>query len=258
MLNNMKIPNNVVAIELEGVISEDDIATYQRKLEDTLKSQSTLGLCMDITDISDITASGIVEGVKADLAFLSNIDRFNKLAIISDKQWPEAISSIVAPYVSGITIKTFSPDERQQALDWASADHTQSEEGDNVGVRILNTDKDNVFAFEFVGKLTADNIQPVIDKVQAFLEKHERVDMVAYLNHFHGFSPSIFMQSGLFGMKMSAMDKLDKYAIIGAPKWIAKAVEVCNPMFPSSDIRSFTQQDEGEALQWIGTNVERS
>lgn len=258
MMKSMNVPKNVVAIALEGKIDEKSIQDYEDQLESKLSEQSLLGLCVDITSLTDITQQGIVEGAKADLDLLSHIDRFERIALVSDKEWPQAVITMITPLMPDLSFKVFPSSKRNQALVW-SAESTESNSvaSADSGIKLLRTTREDVFAFEFTGKLTGENLKPIIDEVDSFLNKHEKVSMIAYMNHFDGFNPRIFMQSGLFGMKMNALNKLERYAIIGAPGWMAKMIGLFNPMFPKTEIRSFSKSEEKDALNWLNVEIDQ-
>jgi hypothetical protein len=60
------------------------------------------------------------------------------------------------------------------------------------------------------------------------------------------------MQSGLVSMKLAAMQKVERYAIVGAPGWMHKAIETLNPVFPDIEMRTFSVDREVDAWSWLG------
>ena len=82
------------------------------------------------------------------------------------------------------------------------------------------------------------------------MDKHEHIRLLGRINHF-GFNPSIFFQSGLMSMKLAAMKKVERYAIVGAPGWIAKAASAVGHLFPDMEIKTFTNDHEAEAWDWL-------
>jgi hypothetical protein len=51
-------------------------------------------------------------------------------------------------------------------------------------------------------------------------------------------------------MKLAAIQKMERYAIVGAPGWMGKAVETINTVFPDIDMRTFAA--DREAWAWLG------
>lgn len=92
----------------------------------------------------------------------------------------------------------------------------------------------------------------VIQKFQTFLGRHEKVRLLNRIKHFGCIDPAIFMQSGLVSMKLAAMQKVERYAIVGAAGWMRKIIETLNPAFADMDMRAFPEDQESEAWAWLG------
>lgn len=60
------------------------------------------------------------------------------------------------------------------------------------------------------------------------------------------------MQAGLIPMKLAAIQKVERYAIVGGPGWLRKAVEAVNPLFEEIDMRTFAPEEEEAAWEWLG------
>ena len=60
------------------------------------------------------------------------------------------------------------------------------------------------------------------------------------------------MQGGLVSVKLAAMQKVERYAIVGAPGWMSKIIETINPAFADIDMRTFPADLEAEAWAWVG------
>ncbi|MEO6823824.1 MAG: STAS/SEC14 domain-containing protein [Nitrosospira sp.] len=91
----------------------------------------------------------------------------------------------------------------------------------------------------------------VIKEFETFLAHHDKVRMLNRMKHFGGIDPSALMQNGLVSMKLAAMRKVERYAIVGAPGWIRKIIETLNPAFPDLDMRTFPADQEDQAWAWL-------
>jgi hypothetical protein len=118
-------------------------------------------------------------------------------------------------------------------------------------LRTFATSEADVLGFEMNGKVGPDDLKPALDEFAAFLEKHETVRLLNRVRHF-GFDPRVLLQGGLLSVKLAAMRKVEKYAVVGAPSWVEKAVAMMNPLVPDMEIRTFPAEKEAEAWQWIG------
>ena len=80
--------------------------------------------------------------------------------------------------------------------------------------------------------------------------------MLNLMKHFGGIDPSVFMQAGSVSMKLAAIQKVEHYAVIGAPDWMCKIIDTPNPVFPDFDMRTFPFDQENKAWAWL--DAERS
>jgi hypothetical protein len=119
-------------------------------------------------------------------------------------------------------------------------------------MRIVPTSKDDVLAFEINGVISSAELPGVIGQINAFLGRHDKVRLLGRIKHLGGFDPSIFMQSGLVSMKLAAMQKVERYAVVGAPGWMNRVLETVNPAFPDIDMRTFPADREADAWAWLG------
>jgi hypothetical protein len=127
--------------------------------------------------------------------------------------------------------------------------------GKKTSMRLIRTSKDDVIAFEINGAVSAEAVSSVMAELQQFLDSHDKVRMLAHIKHFGGVDPALFMQSGLMSMKLAAMQKVERYAIVGAPAWMQKAVRAMNPMFPDIDMRPFNEDEQDQAWNWLGAKA---
>ena len=105
-----------------------------------------------------------------------------------------------------------------------------------------------MLAFEIDGVMSSEEIPRVIQQLEDYLTEHHEV---RFFNRMKHFGPSIFMQTSLVSMQLSAMQKVERYAIVGAPGWMRKVIDVMSPAFPDIDMRTFPADREVDA--WHGS-----
>ncbi len=244
-------PANVAAVRVTGTMGESDVEQYQKLMDAKLAEHGHIGMVFEIVGLADFDPAALDEGVRADLDFLKHLRQVGRFAVVSDKRWPHAIVGLYNHLLPGTEAKVFSAGERDAALVWAG-DVTQNAPTDTgPGIRTFATTRDNVLGFEMNGTLTGDDLKPIIDEFQSFMDNHEHVRLLNRVRHF-GFNPSILFQSGLMSMKLAALKKVERYAIVGAPAWMDKAAGVMNPLVPDMDVRTFPADKEAEAWDWLG------
>lgn len=251
MIKTLTAPDHVIGMHLSGKLTGDDMKAYRSILDTKLSSQSHIGVLVDFTGLADMNAEAFIEGTKADLDFFSHIDQFGRLAFVSDKEWPQAIINFMKPVFPTFEMKVFTPDKKEEAIKWV-AEPPKNSPTQTPAFRFLPTSKDDVFAFEINGVISAQEMPEVIKTFETFLGRHEKVRLLNRIKHFGGIDPAVFMQSGLVSMKLTAMQKVERYAIVGAPGWMRKIIETVNPAFSDMDMRTFPADQENEAWAWLG------
>ncbi|WP_417513250.1 STAS/SEC14 domain-containing protein [Marinobacter sp.] len=250
MLKHVSAPDHVIALSLEGKLTSEDIQQYRITFERKLKEHVNVGVYVDLTRLSDMSRNALIEGAKADMELFSHAHQLGRCALVSDKEWPQTMASVAQQLFPALDMKVFSPDQTKEALSWA-ADTTGASAGKDASIRFIHTSKDNVLAFEIDGVMSSEEMPGVIKKLEDFFAGQHKVRLLNRMKHFGGFDPSILMQSGLFSMKLSAMEKVERYAVVGAPGWMRKIIDTMNPFFPDIDMQTFPADREHEAWAWL-------
>ncbi len=249
MFTQLPAPDHVLAFRLSGKITGHDIKRYKELLETMLDTHGAISLCVDVTGLSDMDADALLEGMKADLEFLSHIRQFRRGALVSDKEWPRAVTGFFGPLFPNFDMKSFAPEQVDEALKWA-AELPALPKSDTPAVRFLPTSRDDLLAFEIDGVISETEFPAVLTEINALFDRHDKVRLLGRIKHLGGFDPAILMQSGLIPMKLTAMRKVERYVIVGAPGWMTKMISAMNPLF-DVDMRTFPADREADAWAWI-------
>lgn len=250
MLKQIAAPDHVIALALDGKLTGEGIQKYRRIFEDKLQQHLRLGVYVDLTALTDMDANALIEGAKADLELLSHINQLSRLAFVSDKDWPQAVVSFMQQILPALEMKVFPSDQREEAMSWA-ADLAQAPAPRGAAIRFLPTSRDSVLAFEIDGVISSEEMPRVIKRLEDYFAGHDKVRLLNRMKYFGGIDPSVFLQSGLISMKLSALKKVERYAIVGAPGWMRKVVDAMNPIFPDIDMRTFPAEREVDAWAWL-------
>ncbi len=241
MLKQVPSPDHVIAVLLDGKLTGEGIQEYRSVLENKLQQYAQISVYVDLTAFSDMNANALIEGAKADMLLLRHLNQVSRCAFVSDKEWPQAIVTIMKLLFPVLDIRVFPSEQNKKAMQWV-ADISQTPVPIEPAIRFLTTSKDNVLAFEIDG---------VIKRLEDYLAGHDRVRLLNRIKHFEGFDPSVLMQRGFFSMKLSAMQKVERYAVVGAPSWMGKIINSMSPLFPNIDIRTFSADHEDDAWAWL-------
>lgn len=250
-MKEITAPVHVIAIQLSGKLTGDDMKAYRSILETKLSSHVQIGILMDFTGLTDMNADAFTEGIKADLDFLRHIDQIGHLAFVSDKEWLNAVFNFLKPVFPTFEMKVYASDQSDEAMRWVS-EQPEARKPQAPALRFFPTSQDDVLAFEINGMISGKEMPGIIKKFKDILQQHEKVRLLNRIKHFGGIDPAVFMQHGLVAMKLAAIRKLERYAIVGAPGWMCKIVEILNPEFEDMEMRTFPEDRESEAWAWLG------
>jgi hypothetical protein len=245
MIERLAAPDHVLALRLAGRLTAENVGVAKSALDPMLKQHERIGFVIDLVDFSDATAEAIAEDLRYEFSLLGKAGQFARGALITDKEWLGVLAGFTAKLLPDLEMRIFAPGQRDEAVQWA-ADLPARTAGPPA-FRVVPTDRDEVFAFEIDGVVSAEELPAIIDQVNAVLARHDKVRMLNRVKYLGGVDPAVFMQSGLVSMKLAALQKVDRYAIVGGPAWMSKVVESMNPVFADIDMRTFPADREADS-----------
>jgi hypothetical protein len=124
-----RLPDHVVIVDLSGTVDERDVSDYKKRIYAALETHDKIGLVIDLIGLSDMTPAAIREDIRFEVGLLGDLKRFAKVAIVSDKQFMQALVRYFAPLVPFMDMKIFAPDARADAAAFAAAIHDQENTG---------------------------------------------------------------------------------------------------------------------------------
>lgn len=251
MFEKIHGPDNVLGFRLRGVVSAADIAAYRELAERSLAGGGDIGVCCNLTGLADFEAAALLPGLRADFALWRHVGRIKRLALISDKQWPGGMVGLLGAWLPSLEMRAFAPHEDELALRWA-AEHTPVPADRQPGMRMLATSQAGVGAFEIDGPVMQQDVRAVIVELEALLAAPGKLRMLGRISHFAGFDPAVVLDGGLLQMKADMLRRLERYAIVGAPAWMARVAGMVGKLVPQLEIRLFPLADEAAAWEWIG------
>ncbi|MCR9135521.1 MAG: STAS/SEC14 domain-containing protein [Alphaproteobacteria bacterium] len=114
----------------------------------------------------------------------------------------------------------------------------------------IETKRDDVFAFEIDGHLSAAETDDIYATLEKAYQQHERINLLVRIGRFDGFDWSALFSESTFMGKLHAIKHLRRYAVIGGPSWFQTAIAVFDPLF-RVEVRHFDYDAEAEAWRWI-------
>lgn len=111
---------------------------------------------------------------------------------------------------------------------------------------------DHVGAYRLSGTLADDDLDRLIADLEARLERHERVGVLADVTGFH----DVTIRAGMKDLRYSFGKLLDlrrfpREAVVTDKQWLANLANLAGPFVPFMAIRSFAPAERDAALTWV-------
>ena len=106
---------HVVGIRINGKIAEQEMDSVLNFIDKKLQNHSKVNIYVELESFGGIPPNALYKELKFGLG---NIQHFGKEAVVTDKKWIEKLAPAADKLFTGIEIKTFSFDEKNEARNW--------------------------------------------------------------------------------------------------------------------------------------------
>ena len=107
--------DRIIGLNINGSINSEDIDRLAKLMEKRFGRGEKLRVYAEVTNWSGMSLAALVKDLRFSLQHLND---FEKEAIVSDNKWLEALAALGNTLFSGIEVKHFTFEEREQALKW--------------------------------------------------------------------------------------------------------------------------------------------
>jgi hypothetical protein len=242
-------------MKISGELTAQDVAKANEAIDAALKNNERISIYVEIDPTMRLTFEGVVKDFVEGFSRLGQLHLFYRAAVVTDKGWMAAIARIEGLVFSSINIRVFEPAEREQALSWAS-EHPEkypSPQPSKPSIRIIETNNENVFAWEIDGRIGDKDIQLALEMIRPFIERDEKFNTIVRIENYEGFDLKAALNNDLFPMKYKSAAKIEKYAVIGTKPWMRNLLELVSGLF-NAEIRVFDENEEKTAWDWVGAS----
>lgn len=250
MLKVKELKKNVWELTLDGVLTKSDIRTMERDLTPIIQGEGPFGLIVRADGLKDLTADAIAEDAKFEFAMMSQWTKISRMAIVSDLQALAALLKWVDPILPMIDMRSFATSQVAAAESFVSdlpAPHGASQ---GNGISLLSDGKDGVLAYEVDGRISAEDVNELLAPLEAQMKGDEKINLLVRIRHYDGMDLSILTRGSLWGTKMTAIKHVRRYAVVGAPKWMAAMATTVAAMLPVA-MRMFDSSQDVAAWEWV-------
>ena len=115
-------------------------------------------------------------------------------------------------------------------------------------IEILKTESDKIIAFKMSGKLHDEDYKHFVPSVEAAIETHGKVRMLAQFHDFHGWDMKALWDDIKFATKHC--NHIERIAMVGEKTWEKWMAKICKP-FTLAKIRYFDADQADQARAWL-------
>lgn len=119
-IDTTTIHEHVLALTCSGTVTREDIKFAEQAFEDMLAKHERIGIMCDMTELSDVTGDALAEDLRYELSLLGQWHKVPRTAVVTGKEWVSALMRVADPLIPTVEMKTFPPDKKNEAIDWAA------------------------------------------------------------------------------------------------------------------------------------------
>jgi SpoIIAA-like len=247
MLEILPSTGPLVAFRAAQTLSREDYDQLIAALEQQLKLHERIAIYAEIDQLHAISLPTFFRDLGYSLSKLGELHRFARIAVVSDSAWMRAWSQFAWGIAPRSSVRTFPTAEREAAKTWA-----QQLEPAPVqrGLRWILTKRPDTYGFVWTGTVTQADIEEVVKKLEVEFETHMSVRVFARVERFYGIRPRALLNPSLLRLKLQALRKVERYAIVGDASWLDRYVALVRKL-SDIELRHFRVAQESEAWTWL-------
>ena len=248
MIEQLSAKPGVIALRVREHVSREDIDKCLELLVENFENYPKIGLYVEVAGLTGFDTEAFAAAFNRGCALLGKLDRFGRVAIVSDEAWIRWVSRVESALLPGISYRTYTLTEREQALDWVQG---SAELPYGHAVKIIPTTRTDTIGIEIDGRLTAEEVSQVARKLNEMRRDQPTKAILVRFRSVAGFDPSIAADGEYLKMKLALISQLDRYAVVGGPVWLETWLKLWQPLL-RLELRHFDANDEEAAWAWIG------
>lgn len=125
MLEFLETPRGVIALRMGGRIEGSDLDAVLDRLEPMLETHPKTHLYVEVRTLTGIAVDGLARYAGRAMPLFGKLSRFGRVAVVADQAWVRWATKLESAILPGISYRTFTPDEREQALAWVKGADVQ-------------------------------------------------------------------------------------------------------------------------------------
>lgn len=122
-----------------------------------------------------------------------------------------------------------------------------------MSVKLYETDEGKVLTIKDVGKLTKEDYEAFVPKMEQLIQKFGEVRILFEMKDFHGWNAGALWQDMKFDIKH--FNDIERLALVGDRKWEKGMSVFCKP-FTTAKVKYFDVTEADKAKDWVKEGIE--
>jgi hypothetical protein len=118
MIEIIPTADDVIALKMSGRATRDDLMKVADLVEASLAAREKTHVYAEVEDFSGLDLAAFGDYLPRAFAMMGKLDRFGRVAIVSDMAWVRWASKVESALLPHISYETFKCAERARALAW--------------------------------------------------------------------------------------------------------------------------------------------
>lgn len=252
MIEYLPSGDAVLAARVGGKLAHDELEEVTARVETALEANAKTHIFVEVEDYRGFDLAALPDYLPRAARMLRKLDRFGRIAVVSDQPWVRWATRIESALLPGIGYEVFTSAERERALAWVDG---RIELPHAPALKLIETDRANVVGFEIDGRIGAVEMHRIVARIHKMLD--DVPGPVRLLGRFKrfGFPALGGIDADYLRMKLRAIERVERYAIVGGPAWLTAWASAIAPLL-RLEVRHFAADREGEAWDWLGAAPE--
>jgi hypothetical protein len=115
----IKSPNDVLAVELSGTITGEDLDAIMDRTDAIMAKHDKIHVYCETNGINGLQLSAMPHHMGRAFPLFGKLDRFGRVAVVADQAWMRAGTRLESAMLPNVSYRVYEPEEREEALDWA-------------------------------------------------------------------------------------------------------------------------------------------
>ena len=250
MIEYIESADDVIALRITGRLERGELAEATKRLEASLAARAKTHVYVEIEDYRGFDLDVLVDHLPHALAMLKQLDRFGRVAVVSDQRWIRWATRLESALLPHIRYEVFEGAERHRALAWVEGKLNPLHDS---SIAIIETDKANVFGFELDGRIGAADARAAADYFNEVRKGEQPLRLLARVKDVDRAELGFLFGHEFMQAKIGLLDRVERYAVVGGPAWLCAWIAAVDPVV-SAELRHFSAEAEADAWDWLGAH----